>query len=300
MTTIGLLGAPSSAAAHWPGQERGPAALRAAGLVELLRTAGLDVADHGDRPVRRWAARPSASGLNNLDAVVEVLQDVRSALGRVLAAGQVPFVVGGECTLTLAMVSAMVTAGQDVGLMYVDGGQDLMNFDDHPHEPIADGMGVAHLLDLPGTAPELTGFGPRRPLLSPEQVCFFGYCGDDEDLHGRVSSWRFQAASVAADPAGAAAMAVSALTSVTERFVVHFDVDVVNYLDFPAADVPHYRGLTLDQAMRALAVMVRHPGFAGLTLTEFNPDHGEPDGSTARRLAEAVAAALAPRERLGP
>jgi arginase family enzyme len=33
---------------------------------------------------------------------------------------------------------------------------------------------------------------------------------------------------------------------------------------------------------------------AGLTIAEFNPDHGDPDGSTARILATAIAAALTP------
>ena len=34
---IGLIGVPSSAGAHWPGQEKAPQALRAAGLLEQLR-----------------------------------------------------------------------------------------------------------------------------------------------------------------------------------------------------------------------------------------------------------------------
>ncbi|WP_116949459.1 arginase family protein [Jiangella endophytica] len=295
MTTLGILGVPSSAAAHWPGQERAPAALRAAGLVELLERSGNDLHDHGDRPVRRWTARPAADGgPNNLDGVLEVLDDTRAAVTQILADDHTPVVVGGECTLTIAVVSAFAAAGHEVGLVYVDGGQDLQTPADHPDEPIADGMGVAHLLDLPGTAPALSGFGPRRPLLTADQVCFFGYADDEEDVHGRVPSWRFPVASVAPDPQAAARLALDAVTSVTTRFIVHLDVDVVNFLDLPAADVPQYRGLTLAQVMSAVTVMVRHPGFAGLVLTEFNPDHGEPDGSTARRLAEALAAAFTP------
>ncbi|SDT72187.1 arginase family protein [Jiangella sp. DSM 45060] len=294
MTTLGLVGVPSSVAAHWPGQERAPAVLRAAGLVERLRQSGHEVHDHGDRPVRRWAAHPAAGEPNNVGGVIEVLDDARAAVAAVIEAGETPVVVGGECTLTIAVISAFAAAGQDVGLVYVDGGQDLQTPADHPHEPIADGMGVAHLLDLPGTAPALSGFGPRRPLLTADQVCFFGYADDEEDVHGRVPSWRFPVASVAPDPPAAARLALAAVTSVTSRFVVHLDVDVVNFLDLPAADVPQYRGLTLAQVTSAVTVMAGHPGFAGLVLTEFNPDHGEPDGSTAGRLAEAVAAVFRP------
>ncbi|HVD82235.1 MAG TPA: hypothetical protein VNB87_17040 [Propionibacteriaceae bacterium] len=47
--------------------------------------------------------------------------------------------------------------------------------------------------------------------------------------------------------------------------------------------------------MAAPTVLVGHPAFAGLIITEFNPDHGEPDGSTARTLATGLAAALGQR-----
>ncbi len=41
--TLGLIGVPSSAGAHWPGQEKAPRALREAGLVERLESLGLEV-----------------------------------------------------------------------------------------------------------------------------------------------------------------------------------------------------------------------------------------------------------------
>jgi hypothetical protein len=47
--------------------------------------------------------------------------------------------------------------------------------------------------------------------------------------------------------------------------------------------------------MAALTVLVGHPAFAGLIITELNPDHGEPDGSTTRTLATGIAAALGRR-----
>ena len=73
------------------------------------------------------------------------------------------------------------------------------------------------------------------------------------------------------------------VTASTDRFLVHFDVDVIDFFDLPVADVlQHNTGLTFAAAMAALTVLVGHPAFAGLIITEFNPDHGEPNGSTAR------------------
>lgn len=290
--TIGLLGVPSSAAAHWPGQEKAPAALREAGLIRLLREAGLEVEDHGDRPVVRWRPHPTERRPHNLSRVVEVLSDARAQVAEIFAAGRIPLVVGGECTLAIALYSAAVAHDGDVALLYFDGGQDLCNDPDNP-ESVLDGLGVGHLLDLPGTAPTLAGFGPRRPLLSPERLCFFGYGEPEEDRDGLVPSPRFPAGDVRSDPRRAARRALQTLGA--DRFVVHFDVDVIDFYDFPAADVPLYnRGLTKDQAMAALSEFVAHPGFAGMTFAEFNPDHGEPDGSTTRVLAEALTGALAP------
>ena len=78
--------------------------------------------------------------------------------------------------------------------------------------------------------------------------------------------------------------------------LVHFDVDVIDFFDLPVADVPqHNTGLTFAAAMAALTVLVGHPALAGLIITEFNPDHREPDGSTARTLATGLAAALGRR-----
>jgi len=54
-------------------------------------------------------------------------------------------------------------------------------------------------------------------------------------------------------------------------------------------------GLAVDEAMTCLAVFARHQGLAGLVITEFNPDHGAEDGSTADALARGLAGALAGR-----
>lgn len=290
---------PSSRAAHWPGIERGPAALRAAGLVAALERAGLDVTDHGDRPTARWRALPLVAGRpHDVGGVVDVLDDAEPAIAEVIASGETPLVLGGECTVALALVAAAVRAHGDVGLVYIDGGQDLHLPADNPEEPIFDSMGVAHLLDLPGAVPELAGRGPRRPLLAPDAVCFVGYADEDEDVHGLVPSARAPADEATADPAAVAARAVAAVAAgpgAPRRFVVHVDVDVLDALLLPGPDIPQYgRGLDLDTLVALLAPLAAEPGFSGLTLVEYNPDH-DPDGVSASRLVDGIARALAPQ-----
>jgi len=69
---------------------------------------------------------------------------------------------------------------------------------------------------------------------------------------------------------------------------------VVDFFDLPVADIPlHNAGLAFDQAVRCLTVFARHEGLAGLTIAEFNPDHGAEDGSTTDTLVRGLVGALA-------
>jgi arginase family enzyme len=75
---------------------------------------------------------------------------------------------------------------------------------------------------------------------------------------------------------------------------VHFDVDVVDYDDFPAVDVPHRPGLTLSQAMEGLGVFTGSPKAVGLVVAEFNADQ-DADGTLAQTLVGAISGAMATR-----
>jgi arginase len=293
---FGVLGVPSSAAAHWPGQEKAPAALRRAGLLERLSEAGVRVVDYGDLPVARWRPDPGQRRPHNLRAVLGVLQETTRRVGTILADGRVPLVVGGECTLTIAVVSALVDRGVEAGLLYMDGGVDLYTPVTNP-SGILDSMGVAHLLDEPGSAPELSGFGRRRPLLSEDRLVLFGYLdgpGPEQEVLLRRGLSGLPAEQVRGRPRQAAEEALARVGVSADRFLLHVDVDVVDFIDLPIADVPvEGEGLAFDEAMACLAVFARHAGLAGLILTEFNPDHGTEDGSTADTLVRGLVDALA-------
>jgi arginase len=295
---LGILGVPSSAAAHGPGQERAPAALRAAGLPRLLSEYGLAVADYGDLPVVRWRPDRRRRRPHNLQAVLGVLRETAARVGTVLADGRVPLVLGGECTVTIAVLAACLDHGVDPALLYMDGGVDLFTPATNP-TGILDSMAVAHLLDEPGAAAELAGFGRRRPLLADGRVLLFGYTdypGAEHDVLVRRDLPRLPVERVRRRPAEAAEEALARLGEAAGRFLLHLDVDVVDFLDLPVADIPqHNDGLAFDEAMTCLATFARHPGLAGLVVTEFNPDHGAEDGSTADALARGLAAALAGR-----
>ena len=144
---------------------------------------------------------------------------------------------------------------------------------------IIDSMGVAHLLDEPGTAPELAGLGPSRPLLRDDRLLLFGYTdypGAEHDVLVRRNLAGLPAEQIRGRPEQAAEEALARLRSSADRFLLHLDVDVVDLLDLPVADIPLY-----------------NEDLAGLVVTEFNPDHGAEDGSTTDTLVRGLVGALA-------
>ena len=72
---------------------------------------------------------------------------------------------------------------------------------------------------------------------------------------------------------------------------MHFDVDVVDFVDLPLSENTGLNiGLPFAAARAVLEVLLADPRVATLTVTEHNPLHGAPDGSTTAALAEALAA----------
>jgi arginase len=292
---IGLIGVPSSAGAHWPGQEKAPGVLRGAGLVERLESAGCTVVDHGDLPRVRF--RPDRRHPQNLKAVIEVARSVAERVEGALGDGEIPLVIGGDCTIEVGVLSGFLRAGEDPALLYLDGGLDLRTPTDNP-TGILDSMGVAHMIGEPGAAEELARIGPRFPLMPDERVVYFGSepaVGEffEADITERRGMARYPAERVHSGPEEAATEALDDLASRAERFVVHFDVDVIDFVDFPVADVPQINaGLTFRDVMACLGAFVASPSFGGLVITEFNPDHADEEGELAATFVREVAGVL--------
>lgn len=295
---IGLIGAPSSAGAYAPGQEKAPRALRDAGLIERLTRAGIAVTDHGDMPVRRWRPDHDNRFAQNLPAVVESARGVERRVRDALRTGAVVLVLGGDCTVELGTVAGHLPTDQRIGLLYFDIHADL-NVPAGVRDGALDWMGVAHLLGEEQAAAELSRFGPRYPLLAPEQLLLFAHdptYGTDRERdairHRALATIPLE--DVAANPEEAAARALAHIHERCDRLLIHFDVDTIDFTDAPLSEnTGRNYGLTLDAAFRALTALLASDRLSALTITELNLDHGAEDGSTLVDFAERLARALA-------
>ncbi|MGD0983753.1 MAG: arginase family protein [Acidimicrobiales bacterium] len=293
---VAVIGVASSAGTHHAGQERAPAALPSAGLVERLRSAGVVVVDRGDVVESVFAPDDFPSTARSLDRVVEVATAAADAVSADLGEGRLPLVLGGDCTITLGVMAGVLRHHSDAGLLYFDGDADLAT-PGTTSSGVLDAMGIAHLLGLADNA--LSRLGPCWPLLADERLVLFGYEKGTPETHlevflaARPALARFADVEVRADPVTTARQALARLQESAGHLIVHFDVDAVDSRDLPLANFPHYgTGVPLVTAGEALVVFLGAPELAAVVLTEINPSY-EPSGRALARYVETVGGALA-------
>jgi arginase len=290
---ISIIGVPSSAGAYAPGQEKAPDAFRRHGLVAALEAAGLDVVDLGDVEGQRWRpdrANPSAA---NLEAVRRTSVELADRVTDAMARDGMLLVLGGDCTIELGVVAGALRRSAATGLVYIDRDADL----NPPAESdgALDWTGVAHLLAIEGSLPDLTGIGPRSPMLLPADVFYFALDNlerNEAQTIERLGIGTLRRAEVETDPVGVARRALEWARSY-DTVLIHLNVDVLDFVDFPIAEnVRRESGLSFGALSDALGVLAQAPNLAALTVTEANPDHAPDEAETFARFNRMLAGAL--------
>jgi arginase len=74
---------------------------------------------------------------------------------------------------------------------------------------------------------------------------------------------------------------------------VHFDVDVIDFVDVPLSENPgRNEGLAYADALGALEALLGSSLVAGVTVTELNPAHVEEGAGSIERLARDIVRAI--------
>ncbi|KZF09401.1 hypothetical protein A2J03_02455 [Rhodococcus sp. EPR-157] len=297
MTSLSVIGVPSSAGSYAAGQDQAPRALRDAGMLTALTEVGIDVHALGDLPQQIWTPDPAQPRAQNAAQVIESVVHLADTATTTLGDGRRLLVLGGNCTIATGAVSALRrhTSGPS-GLVYVDRHFD-MNTPESTDEGALDWMGLAHALNLPGALPAYVDALGHAPLLDARHLSFLGVDPTQSTEFEREHLARLGIAvttqlELVDDPFTAADAALRALPD--EVFAVHVDVDVLDFTDAPLSENTSGRnvGPTLDQLADSLAVLIADPRWRVLTIGEINPTRSAGVPELLPRFARTIADVL--------
>ena len=292
---IVLLGSATSAAALRGGHERAPAALRAAGLADRLKTAGFEVADLGDTATYIFQPDDEHPRARNVPAILKSLNDLRPRVEVAVKSGALPLIISGDCISVLAVIAGARRYYRNVSLIYIDRDADL-NVPATTPSGCVDGMVISQVIGR--GAPELVRFWGEPPLVREPDIALFGLERlEPQEEQYLVASPLRRHASLEVSTIGAAAAARLALERVhaaNHEFILHFDVDVINGEEFPWTNLPGAGGLSLNEVRDALRVFASQQNLAALVVAGYNPDL-DTDGDGARKLIDLLADVLSTR-----
>jgi arginase len=289
-----VIGAPTSAGSYAAGQESAPRVLREHGLLDRLRSRGREVTDAGDGPLQVWSPDRAHPLAQNFAEAAEAIRAAAVMVGEALDADSDVLLLGGNCTVALSAVSALIARAPQSALVYVDRHFDL-NTPTSTTDGALDWMGMAAAFDLLPDPPDFRF--PRVPLLKPDQVLYIGVdpapaTGWELQQIDRLGlAWRSNE-SLATDPDGEAAAIRSWVGS--RSFALHLDLDVLDFTDLPLAENTDGRnsGPSLDAVTRVLVTRCADPGFRVLSIGELNPTRAAGTPDAIPRFVEALVTAL--------
>jgi arginase len=291
MSRFAIIQAPSALGLFPEGVERLPEALLAAGLQNAIQGR---LADRLEPPASKQERDPDTL-LRNGPAIRQYSFDLARSVGEVVDGGELPLVLGGDCSILLGSMLALRRRGR-YGLLFLDGHADF-------YQPKAEPNGEVASMELAlatGRGPEmLANLDGDGPLVREDDVVAFGR--RDHAEAEEAGSQLIEETAI--EVIGLDDIRRDGLESCLNRvrrtltrseldgFFVHVDCDVLDDALFPAVDYRLPGGLLWPELELTLASAIGHSGLAGLEVTIFNPSLDE-DGRLARQLVACLASAL--------
>jgi arginase len=298
MRRIAVLDAPSNLGLRpptptsVPGCSKAPGALRDQGLVPRLgaRDAGCHTPPRFDPG--EW--RPG-DGVSQATEIARYSTRLADRIGGIVAAGEFPLVLGGDCSIVIGSALAMRRLGEErggrIGLVYVDAHSDFR----HPGNASVVGAAAGEALALVtgrGQA-ELAAIEHRRPYVRDSDVVLVGVRPTDEYRMDLQAGGFLQRTAPDVRTHGATRTGQWVCEQLAEciGFWVHLDVDVLDPSVMPAVDAPSPGGIAYRELEQVLRSLLSQSSCLGMELTVFDPDF-DLDGVYAQDLVGTLVAAL--------
>jgi arginase len=275
---IRILGVPLDLGQSRRGVDMGPSAVRVAGLEARLEALGHHVEDSGNIAVD--IAETQSMGERNakyLHAIAETCTREAKQVMEILAADEIPLVLGGDHSIAVGTVSGVAEfyrrKQQKIGLIWIDAHADINTPKTSPSGNVH-GMPVAAILGLgPDSLRDIFGWSPKVP---PENVVLVGV--RDIDITEKENIRRAGITEVYTmrdiDERGMRTVMEEALRAAgrgTAGYHISLDMDWIDPEDAPGVGTPVRGGATYREAHLAMEILADHGRMLSFELVEVNP-----------------------------
>ena len=298
---VALIGAPFDLGSGGKGSAAGPAALRQAGLVDVLRAHGRRIIDRGDAAGIVNTPGATIDGCHHLHEVAASCRAVRDAVGEALAAGELPLLLGGDHSLAMGSLAAVArhcaAERRPLFVVWLDAHADFNTPESSPTGylygmPVAVATGEGH--------PMLTALGHAMPMLDIRNVAQIGVRSVDPLEEERIGARNLRVYRMdELRTRGMASVIAEALQPVRRaggHLHVSLDIDFLDPGVAPGVGLAEPDGPDFADAAQCLAAIQATGLLGSFDLLELSPSH-DPTGATAERVIDLVARAFAAEER---
>lgn len=291
---IALLGVPIEVGASQKGALMGPAALRTAGIAQLLESLDFSVTDHGDIAPRDLAFTDEAPPPNakHYREIKAWMQETSKRAYAMAQSGAIPVFLGGDHSLSMGTVNGVArhwhAQGRELFVLWLDAHADYNT----PATTISGnmhGMSGAFLCGEPG----LDGLLPRaeRASIQPRQLGLFGLRSVDKkekELLAQRDVWIADMRRI--DEFGVSVLMREFIERLSARngvLHVSLDVDFLDPVSAPGVGTTVSGGATYREAHLVMEMLQDSGLVRSLDLVELNP-FLDNRGLTARTVVELV------------
>ena len=271
---IDVYGVPLDYGSGRRGVDMGPSAIRYAGLLQGLTQLKHTVRDCGNLEMPITENTPEGDPrLKHLNAVLPVVQRLAEQVGKTVAEGRVPLVLGGDHSLAIGSIAG-ASRHRRLGVLWLDAHGDFNTHETTPSGNIH-GMPLAALCGLGDERlVTLGGAEPHGAKIHPHNVAVIGARSLDEHEKVLLREAGVGVYSIdAIDRLGMAEVMHRAMENVsrdTDGIYVSLDLDAVDPKFAPGVGTPVAGGMTFREAHLAVELVAESGRLVGMDVVECN------------------------------
>lgn len=276
------MGVPFSWGQPLAGTDMGPALMRSRGLVNSLTTLDWRIKEEGDVDLVVPDISHPTGDVRNGYAVGQTNMRLYEKCKPAVDAGDFMLVLGGDHSIAVGSVAAILSARPDTGIIWVDAHADINTPAISPSGN-AHGMPLAflmHLLD-PKKQPGFEWLAEVCPVLKPEQIVYVGLRDVDAGERKLLCEQGILSYTMhEVDRYGIGAVMDKALKHLEGRPLhLSYDIDAVDPAHAPATGTVVRGGLNYREALYVAEAVAETGMLGSLDMVEVNPSLSHDEGA---------------------